>query len=245
MRTMIGAVSITAILFAAVWTNASAAVSVEVSVGSPGYVLYNDRDYDDMDREDLIVIDNSQVGFWVMLPSGRWVFRCRSMWYDNVWDEWHYGPWWDNYSIAFAPNCSDAFHLFHPYHGSWYHSYMHNHYPRYWERNYGHRRLPFHDRLDRHAFNPRFDNHGDRNMTSRMAPGNHPTKIIETTRIITPDRTHSPDRDGALRKSDNRQPGVSAPAPDNSRSRTMDNNSRPTNKPSSQRNNMRHELGRR
>jgi hypothetical protein len=245
MRTMmIGLVGLTAMLSAAGWSKADAGVSVELSVGTPvlhgSYVI---SDYDDMDREDLIIIDNNQVGFWFMLPSGRWVFRCRSMWYDGGQDDWCYGPWWDNYSITFSYDFNNPFHFYHPYRGAWFHSYMHNNYPHYWERTYGHRAIQWHDRPDMHAGHPGFDGHGDRHVTSRPAPANHPTRIIETTRIITPDRTSSAARDNGLRKMDSRQPSLSAPA--NSRSRSMENNSRTVNRASSERTTMRRELGRR
>lgn len=243
MRTMmIGLVSLTTILSAAVGSNADACVSVELSVGTPVvHASYISRDYDNMDREDLIIINNNQVGFWVMLPSGRWVFRCRSMWYDSGWDEWCYGPWWDNYSISYDYN--GPFHLFGPSHGVWFHPYMQNHYPKYWERTYGNRAIQSHDRLGKQVGNPRIENHGDRNVTSRTVIVNHPTKVIETTRIVTSDRTNSAARDNGLRKTDSRQPSVSAP--DNSRPKSMGNNSRPVSKASSERNTMRHELGRR
>jgi hypothetical protein len=238
MRTMIVTGSLAAILFAASWSNADAGVSVEVSVGSPGYVMHNNYNSDYMDREDLIVIDNSQVGFWVMLPSGRWVFRCRSMWYDSGWDEWHYGPWWDNYSIAFSADCDDGFHLFNPYHGMWYHSYMYDHYPRYWERTYGHRALPFRERLERDARHMRPEDRRDRNWAPRsMAPRNHPATIIETTRIITPGRTPFADRNGGLRKTDNRtQPTVGATS--TPRQRVIENSGRPANNTSGNRNSI-------
>jgi hypothetical protein len=243
MRTMIKVVSLSVVLVAAVLSNANACESVQVSVGGPaGYVSYSSSDYDDMDREDLIIINNNQVGFWVMLPSGRWVFRCRSMWYDNGWDEWHYGPWWDNYSISY--NFNEPFHFFHPYIGMWFHPFIYNHYPNYWERAYGHRSLPFRARLERDAGHMRYEDRRDRNWTRSAAPGNHPTTIVETTRIITPDRTHFTDRDGGLRKAaETRQPGVGAQV--NPRPQSMGRGDRGQSQPSGNRPAMRRELGRR
>jgi hypothetical protein len=246
MRTITNSVSLAVVLFAAVLSNANACGSVQVSVGGPaGYVSYNSNDYDDMDREDLVVIDNNQVGFWVMLPSGRWVFRCRSMWYDSGWDEWCYGPWWDNYSISF--NYNGPFHLFGHYNGVWYHSFMYNHYPRYWERTYGHRALPFRDRLERDAGHMRPEDRRDRNWTPSVVHSNRPNTIVETTRIITPARTQSADRDGGLRKAaEVRQPGMGAQV--NPRPQSMGNmgrNDRGQSQPSGNRPAMRRELGRR
>ena len=246
MRTFTKVVSLAVVLVAAVWSNADAGVSVRVSVGGPlVYGSYCSSDYDDMDREDLIVIDNNQVGFWVMLPSGRWVFRCRSMWYDNGWDEWHYGPWWDNYSISY--NYSDPFHFSCPYNGMWYHSFIYSHYPRYWERTYGHRALPFQARLERDAGHMRPGDRRVSNWTPSVVHNNHPTTIVETTRIITPARTQSADRDGGLRKAaDTRQPGVGAQV--NPRPQSMGNmgrGDRGQSQPSGNRPAMRRELGRR
>jgi hypothetical protein len=224
MRTII-TVSVAAVLFAAVLSNAGSGVSVQVSVGGPaGYVSYSNCDWDNMDREDLIIVNDNMVGFWVMLPSGRWVFRCRSMWYNNGYDEWCYGPWWDNYSFTYS--AMGPFHLFGAHVGVWFHPYIYKHYPKYWRRAYANRELPFRERLARDDGNFRFEDRRDHNWS----PGNHPIMTVETTRIVTPGRTHSADRDGGIRSMENRQPN--AGACNTSRPQSMGNGSHSQNQPS-------------
>ena len=75
-------------------------------------------------------------------------------------------------------------------------------------------------------------------------PSNHPTTIVETTKIITPARTQSADRNGGLRKAaETRQSGVGAQV--NPRPQSMGKSDRGQNQPSGNRTTMRRELGRR
>jgi hypothetical protein len=128
---------------------AQAGASVSVSVGfGTGYATCYD---DDMDWDNVIVIDNSTVGFWVMLPSGHWVLRCRSMWWNQDCDDWCFGPWYYNYSIAYGCHCHDHFAYYCPFHAIRFHAFMNMHY-RPWHDRYFHRdhnryvrRYPRHD----------------------------------------------------------------------------------------------------
>ncbi|MBN2037406.1 MAG: hypothetical protein JW768_11735 [Chitinispirillaceae bacterium] len=122
--------------------------SVSVSVGfSSGYVTCYDED---MEWDNLIVIDNSRVGFWVMLPSGRWVFRCRSMWWSSAYDEWCFGPWYYDYSIVYRCHCHSHYHPYCPFHGIRFHVYMHKHYPKWHKRHFIHHRGAYVRRVDSH-----------------------------------------------------------------------------------------------
>ena len=51
------------------------------------------EEYDCDSRADLIVISPNVIGFWVSLPSGRMVLRCRDVWYDDRGGRMFYGPW--------------------------------------------------------------------------------------------------------------------------------------------------------
>lgn len=111
---------------------AGASVSVSVGIGS-GYSTYYDED---LDWNNMIVIDNSTVGFWVMLPSGQWVFRCRSMWWNADYDNWCFGPWYYNYSIAYRCHCHSHYHGYCPFHAVRFHAYMHTNYRPWHERHF-------------------------------------------------------------------------------------------------------------
>jgi len=69
-----------------VYAGASVGLSLEVR---SGYSTCDDFDAD-MDWDNLIVINNDRIGFWIMLPSGMQVFHCRDMYYDYGCDEWRY-----------------------------------------------------------------------------------------------------------------------------------------------------------
>jgi hypothetical protein len=143
MRTMSGTIITAAIICAmGVGMTASAGACVQVSVGcntnaqcntnvecNTNYDNYED---DDVNCENLIVIDDNQVGYWVMLPSGRWVFRCRSMWFDAGLSDWRFGPWWNNVSISYGCQCHN--HGGHwgycPSHGVRYNHYFTTYFPR-------------------------------------------------------------------------------------------------------------------
>jgi hypothetical protein len=108
-------------------------VSVSLQVGS-GYADCDDFE-DDVDWDNMIVINNDRIGFWLMLPSGMWVFRCRDMHYDYAYDEWRYGPWWNDYTVSYGCHCHrHAPSAWCPHHGTRFHVYMRRHYPRYHDR---------------------------------------------------------------------------------------------------------------
>jgi hypothetical protein len=118
--------SMLAIPASVVPTTAGPRVGFSVEFGS-GYIGCNDFE-EDMDWDNLIVINNDRIGFWLVLPSGMCVFHCRNMWYDNGYDEWRYGPWWDDYTMSYGR----------PYHGVSFHIYMERYYPRYHARYFYH-----------------------------------------------------------------------------------------------------------
>jgi hypothetical protein len=121
--------------------NAGLAVSVSVgaSAGCPdGYVYDECNDcYDDvMDWDNAIILNDNLVGFWVLLPSGQWALRCRSMLYNSGSYEWTFGPWWYDYSISYGCNCHNSYVAYGcPFHGVRFHTYMVRHYP-VWHSNY-------------------------------------------------------------------------------------------------------------
>jgi len=113
--------------------NAQVGLSVNINVNRPaeapeGYVATCDDD--DMFREDLFVINNSCVGFWVVLPNGVHVLHCRNMWYDRQTRDWYYGPWHEDRTVSFARYSRG------PYYNVRFHDYMHRTYPRYYERRF-------------------------------------------------------------------------------------------------------------
>jgi hypothetical protein len=158
MRKMfgIGAVLVLVAVSASV-VPTEAGVSVQFSVGThAGYVPFYDLE-DDLDWDNMVVVDNDRVGFWVMAPSGRWVFRCRNMWYDYSCDEWRYGSWWYDYSLSYDPFYGVRFHIF-----------MNRHYPRYHERYF------YHDNGFYFRYNHRYNNYrhgqGDRHSDYNAPP---------------------------------------------------------------------------
>lgn len=85
-----------------------------------GYVVCDE----DMVREDLEVIDD-MVGFWIQLPSGRYAFHYRRMWYCPQEDEWYYGPWCDDRGRSYR-------------HYPRFRDHMCHKYPKYYERRFHH-----------------------------------------------------------------------------------------------------------
>jgi hypothetical protein len=109
---------------------AQAGASVSVSVGlGVGFATCYDED---IDWDNVYVIDNSRIGFWIMLPNGRWVLRCRSMWWNSDYDDWYFGPWYYDYTIAYS-----NFPIWRPNHAMLFHLYMDRHY-RPWHTRYFH-----------------------------------------------------------------------------------------------------------
>jgi hypothetical protein len=147
MRRLIVAV---AIVFAVCSTgNAQVGLSVNINVNRPaqapeGYVATCDDD--DMFREDLFVINNTCVGFWVVLPTGGRVLHCRNMWYDRKTRDWYYGPWREDRTVTYVGYRHG------PYYNVRFHDYMHRTYPRYYERRF---RPVLNEREMRHE---KFDN---------------------------------------------------------------------------------------
>jgi hypothetical protein len=149
MRTMFKttlALSFVCAMGLGITTTAGASVCVSVGV-NPAYEPCDDGD---VDCDNMIVVDDNQVGYWMQLPSGRWIFRCRSMWFDIGLNIWRFGPWWNNYSIVYGSH----------FNGIRYHTYF--------EQRYPHRPYPFFRRdfrdYDRHELGRRdyrdYGNHG-------------------------------------------------------------------------------------
>ena len=127
---------------------------VEVKVPE-GYVDLEPND----DRDDLIMINESQIGFWSVLPDGRHILQCRTMWYDRNHDNWFYGPWYIDRSISY-----------HEYKKSrWFnvgfHDYMRKHYPKYHEKRFeSHRHDDREREKDKYEDRDRHDDDRDRRL---------------------------------------------------------------------------------
>lgn len=126
MRNLIAVPAIAAVMLAAsCLAPARAGVSVSINVGIP--VGYSTGEDDiDMNNDELIVLNNDRVGFWIMLPNGRWAFKYRPMWFHRDYDEWYYGPWAIDYSMPYDPFWSSRCVRFQVY--------MNRHYPVYYGR---------------------------------------------------------------------------------------------------------------
>jgi hypothetical protein len=108
-------------------TPSNAGVSVSFSVGMPvGYSTCEDDP--EMDNSSLIMLGDGRIGYWTMLPDGRWVMRCRSMWFNRGYEAWCYGPWMIDYSVGYDPYWSVHFVNFY--------DFIHVNYPRYYDRNF-------------------------------------------------------------------------------------------------------------
>lgn len=147
MRRLIVALAIVLAAFSA--GNAQIGLSVNINVNRSaqapeGYIATCDDD--DMFREDLCVINNTCVGFWVVLPTGVHVLHCRNMWYDRQTRDRYYGPWHEDRTVSFARYSRG------PYYNVRFHDYMHRTYPRYYERRF---RPVLTERENRHE---KFDN---------------------------------------------------------------------------------------
>ena len=133
-------------------------VPVEPPLQPDGYVVATDND-GDMDRDDLIIYDRNHVGFWFLLPSGDYVFRCRAMRYDRGAGEWYYGPWYERHNIDYH-----RYHMIHS-HPEHFRDYMHRRYPRYYENHLRHNRDSNQQKRheDRHLDHNK-NNHEDRHL---------------------------------------------------------------------------------
>lgn len=111
----------------------------EVVVVPQGYVMECE------DREDLIVISPDLIGFWVRLPSGRFVLHCRSVWYNSKTDILYYGPWREDRHMIYRGKYT-----------RYDDNYVYGHYPKY----KGHHRQNMHERekyIHEHEKNDRRD----------------------------------------------------------------------------------------
>jgi hypothetical protein len=144
MRKMLGIPMVIAMLTVpACVVPTEAGVSVQISIGAhTGYVPFYELE-DDIDWNNMVIVDNNRIGLWIMGPSGRWVFRCRDMWYDNACDEWRYGPWGYDYNLTYGSFNGIGFHVF-----------MNQYYPRYHERYFYHDN-GFYSRYDHRYFDRR------------------------------------------------------------------------------------------
>lgn len=124
-RTLIPAIA-AVVCFAGWMSAAPAEVSMSFSFGTE--VGFDPCD-DDMDCDNIIVINDNEIGYWIQLPSGRWVLRSRPMWFNIALDEWCYGPWTFNYSVNHVCLCHGPRHSYCPYHGIRYITYMQTNYP--------------------------------------------------------------------------------------------------------------------
>ena len=132
-----------AALFAVVSAiHAGVGISVNIGINQPaappppppppkGYYAPSDDD-EDMYRDDLVMINKTTIGFWVLLPTGYRVLHCRTMMYDQKHDEWYYGPWHEDRNRVYS-NYRRS-----PYFGLVFYDYMHKNYPNYCERRFSH-----------------------------------------------------------------------------------------------------------
>ena len=105
-----------------------------------GYVVLENDEDNDMNRADLVMVSPSQVGFWVILPSGRCVLHCRAMKYDKVRGEWYYGPWHEDHNMSYEKYRHSSFY------NRNFHDYMNERYPKYYERHFKDERRDDRDR---------------------------------------------------------------------------------------------------
>ena len=147
LGTAVAAVGLSMVLLPNCCSTANAGMSVSVSVGVPvayeyypaeystncGYVVSDDEE---MNWDNVIVLNENLIGFWVLLPGSHWVLRCRSMWFNSGCDEWCFGPWWNDYSISYDCHCNGPYYnRYCPIHGERFHYYMNLHY-RNWHSRY-------------------------------------------------------------------------------------------------------------
>jgi hypothetical protein len=157
MRNLIGMSVLAAMmLIPGCASTAQAGASVSVSIGlESGYSTYDD---DDMDWDNVLVLDNSRVGVWVTLPSGRWVFRIRNMWWNAEYEEWCFGPWYYDYSIAYNYHSYNHFFGNCGFNPVWFHVYMSSYHRPWHESHFNHEHGRYVRRIDHIRHNPR---HGE------------------------------------------------------------------------------------
>lgn len=177
MRNLIGISVLAAmLLIPGCASTAQAGASVSVSVGFG--VSYSSCLYEDIDWNNVYVIDNSRIGIWIMLPDGRWLLRCRTMWWNADYDDWYFGPWYYDYSIAYS-----RFYAWQPFHAIRFHIYMHNHY-RPWHNRYFHhhngRYIRRHDIRSHSSHN--VQRHDVRRNAPIIAREHKPARVAEVRR---------------------------------------------------------------
>jgi hypothetical protein len=108
-------------------TNAGVAVSVSFGASAvcPAGYIFEACDNEIMDWDNVMVLNDNLIGYWVLLPGGHWALRCRAMWYNSGTLEWTFGPWWYDYSVVYGA----------PLPGVRFHTYMLRHYPT-WHKRY-------------------------------------------------------------------------------------------------------------
>jgi hypothetical protein len=164
-------------------TTAQAGASVSVSVGFG--VRYANFYYEDIDWDNVYVIDNSRIGIWIMLPDGRWVLRCRSMWWNSDYDDWCFGPWYYDYSIAYG-----NFYAWQPYHAIRFHVYMHQHYRPWHARYFNHHNGRYIRRHDvRHNGGHDAYRHNARRNAPVVTRQHEPARVTEVRRDGHNERT--------------------------------------------------------
>jgi hypothetical protein len=209
MRNLIGtavAVVLSMMLLPSCCSTANAGVSVSMSVGTSagcqgcpgeGYV-FEDCSDDGMDWDNVIILNDNQIGFWVLLENGNWALRCRSMWYNSGSYEWTFGPWWYDYSISYVCHCHDSYVSYScPFHGVRFHNYMSIHY-RDWHNRYF---VYSHDRYQPIVERRIIVNRGRYFRHDEPAVYRHPATIekVRPGRTVTPQRTTVITRERAIR----------------------------------------------
>jgi hypothetical protein len=190
MRNFFGtavAVALSMVLFPSCAGTANAAVSVSVSVGASagcpeGYVYEDYADYDNevMDWDNVIILNDNLLGYWVLLPGNHWALRCRSMWYNSGSYEWTFGPWWYDYSVSYNS----------PLPGVRFHIYMASHYPtwhnRYFVYSYNH----YQPIVERHIYvnRGRYYRHDEPAIYRTQTVHNSRPATIQSTTVITRDK---------------------------------------------------------
>lgn len=115
-------------------------VSINASSGCPDGYVYDDCGGDDIDWDNVIILNDNLLGYWVLLPGGHWALRCRAMWYDSGSFEWTFGPWWYDYTVTYGS----------PINAVGFHVYMHRHYPAWHDRYFVSCQNRYQPRIERH-----------------------------------------------------------------------------------------------
>jgi hypothetical protein len=159
MRNMLGtavAVALSMMVLPNCCSTANADMSLAVSVGASAGYPENDYDYEDcddeaMDWDNAIILNDNLIGFWVLLPSGTWALRCRSMCYNSGTLEWAFGPWWYDNSISYGCHCQSGYTSYYcPFHSVRFHTYMNRNYRNWHKRYFAYSHNRYQPRIERH-----------------------------------------------------------------------------------------------